>query len=155
MAYFHDDPLREQADYLGVPLGKLLTFAARHHITIGPGQGLSGSALLQFMEEQDRPARAERERQQQQQREEADRESQQRQQQFQELMQELRHLLACTPSTEARILLGLPQAGPLAPAAIRAAFRRAAAVNHPDKGGDPLQFHRLTDARDLLLQEVA
>jgi hypothetical protein len=37
------------------------------------------------------------------------------------------------------------------PDVINAAWRRAARDHHPDHGGDPEQFRRITEARDLLL----
>jgi len=52
---------------------------------------------------------------------------------------------------EARRLLALPASGPLAAASIRDAYRSAAAAHHPDRGGDPARFQRLTEARDRLL----
>lgn len=39
---------------------------------------------------------------------------------------------------------------PMVPADISAAYRRAAAKHHPDAGGDPAVFRRVTQARDLL-----
>lgn len=57
-------------------------------------------------------------------------------------------------TTEARSLLALPITGPLAPAAIRAAFRSQASDHHPDAGGSRVRFERLTEARDRLLLEV-
>lgn len=38
---------------------------------------------------------------------------------------------------------------------VKLAYRRAAAEHHPDKGGDPAVFRRLTEARDLLLGGAA
>ena len=52
---------------------------------------------------------------------------------------------------EARTLLRLPESGPLAPGAIRDAYRAQARDNHPDTGGDRGRFERLTVARDRLL----
>jgi len=56
---------------------------------------------------------------------------------------------------EARALLQLPGSGPLAPAAIRDAYRAQARGAHPDAGGDRSRFERLTVARDRLLLGVA
>lgn len=53
--------------------------------------------------------------------------------------------------TEARALLLLPISGPLEGAAIRTAYRAQARGAHPDAGGDPHRFQRLSDARDRLL----
>jgi hypothetical protein len=35
--------------------------------------------------------------------------------------------------------------------AVQSAYRRAVKMNHPDTGGDPETFRRLTEARDLLI----
>jgi hypothetical protein len=58
---------------------------------------------------------------------------------------------------EARALLQLPESGPLAPGAVRDAYRAQARGAHPDAGGDRVRFERMTAARDrlLLLQGVA
>lgn len=58
-------------------------------------------------------------------------------------------------ATHARVLLQLPETGPLDPAAIRTAYRSHARQHHPDNGGDRQRFERLTAARDRLLLEVA
>ena len=55
----------------------------------------------------------------------------------------------------ARALLQLPATGPLAPAAIRSAYRAEARHHHPDTGGDRRRFEQISAARDRLLQEVA
>lgn len=39
------------------------------------------------------------------------------------------------------------------PEAVRAAFREGAKAHHPDAGGDPALFRRLTEARDLLIAQ--
>jgi hypothetical protein len=57
-------------------------------------------------------------------------------------------------STDARALLQLPETKPLDPAAIRSAYRAEARQHHPDAGGDPQRFERLTAARDRLLLEA-
>jgi hypothetical protein len=56
---------------------------------------------------------------------------------------------------EARGLLQLPESGPLAPAAIRDAYRAQAREAHPDAGGERVRFERLTVARDRLLLQGA
>jgi len=56
---------------------------------------------------------------------------------------------------EARALLQLPESGPLAPGAVRDAYRAQARGAHPDAGGDRVRFERLTVARDRLLLGVA
>lgn len=53
---------------------------------------------------------------------------------------------------QARTMLGLPVSGPLAPGAVRSAYRQLAAKHHPDAGGDPARFDQLTQARDRLLE---
>lgn len=35
---------------------------------------------------------------------------------------------------------------------VREAFKRAALIFHPDNGGDPEDFHKITEARDVLLR---
>ncbi len=55
---------------------------------------------------------------------------------------------------EARVVLDLPISGPLAPGAIRSAYRSMAREHHPDAGGDRSKFERLSQARDRLLLEV-
>lgn len=39
------------------------------------------------------------------------------------------------------------------PDSVREAYRRAALILHPDNGGDPEDFHKITEARDLLLRQ--
>ena len=56
--------------------------------------------------------------------------------------------------TRYRALLQLPLAGVLEPSKIKAAFRRLAKTAHPDGGGSSEQFHRITEARDVLLEFV-
>jgi len=51
----------------------------------------------------------------------------------------------------ARERLALPASGPINESAIRSAYRKLAAEHHPDRGGDPPAFQRLTEARDRLL----
>ena len=50
-----------------------------------------------------------------------------------------------------RATLNLPSEGALAPAQIKAAFRRLAQKAHPDRGGSHERFVRLAEARDALL----
>ena len=52
---------------------------------------------------------------------------------------------------EARSLLDLPATGPLAPKAIKDAYRTQARTTHPDAGGDCRQFARVSAARDRLM----
>lgn len=46
---------------------------------------------------------------------------------------------------------GVQIVGPGDASMVKLAYRRAAAEHHPDKGGDPSVFRRVTEARDLLL----
>lgn len=56
---------------------------------------------------------------------------------------------------EARAALGLPDAGTeLTRKAINDAYRQRSRDHHPDAGGDPAQFQRITAARDRLLMTV-
>jgi len=56
--------------------------------------------------------------------------------------------------TQYRDVLNLPRDGVLEPFAIRAAYRRLAKITHPDAGGSNEQFHRITQARDALLERA-
>jgi hypothetical protein len=56
--------------------------------------------------------------------------------------------------TQLRDILGLPLDGALEPSDVNAAFRRMAKRAHPDAGGSSERFHRLTEARDILLERV-
>jgi hypothetical protein len=56
---------------------------------------------------------------------------------------------------EYRGVLNLPAEGRLAPADINAAFRRLAKTAHPDAGGTNEEYHRITEARDALLDHFA
>ena len=56
--------------------------------------------------------------------------------------------------TRYRDLLQLPLDGVLEPSKIKAAFRRLAKTAHPDGGGSSEQFHRITEARDALLERA-
>ena len=56
--------------------------------------------------------------------------------------------------TRYRQVLELPLDGVLAPSEIKLAFRRLAKTTHPDGGGSNEQFHRITDARDVLLERA-
>ena len=53
-----------------------------------------------------------------------------------------------------REVLNLPLEGALRAAEIKAAFRRLAKTAHPDVGGSSEQFHRITVARDALLERA-
>jgi DnaJ domain len=53
-----------------------------------------------------------------------------------------------------RDILNLPLDGALDPSEIKAAFRRLAKTTHPDGGGSNEQFHRITQARDALLERA-
>jgi len=55
---------------------------------------------------------------------------------------------------EYRELLNLPPDGALQPSEIKAAFRRSAKIAHPDTGGSNEQFHRIAEARDVLLERA-
>lgn len=52
---------------------------------------------------------------------------------------------------EAQRILGLDEAAYRVPEDVHAAHRRLAKIHHPDAGGDPETFRRVTAARDLLL----
>ena len=54
-----------------------------------------------------------------------------------------------------REALDLPMDGALAPAAIKAAFRRLARTAHPDAGGSSAHYRRITEARDALMEPFA
>jgi hypothetical protein len=56
--------------------------------------------------------------------------------------------------TQYRDILDLPRDSALEPSEIKAAFRRKAKTSHPDTGGTNEQFHRITEARDALLERV-
>jgi hypothetical protein len=56
---------------------------------------------------------------------------------------------------EHREALELPLDGELTAQEINAAFRRLAKKAHPDAGGDPAAYIRLTEARDVLLELVS
>ncbi|WP_067734101.1 molecular chaperone DnaJ [Novosphingobium naphthalenivorans] len=51
-----------------------------------------------------------------------------------------------------RETLDLPEEGLLKAAQINAAFRRLAKTAHPDAGGSSAQYHRISEARDALLE---
>lgn len=51
-------------------------------------------------------------------------------------------------AAQARTLLAVAEHA--APETVRSAFRRAAKAAHPDRGGDPAEFRRVTDAYRLL-----
>jgi hypothetical protein len=53
-----------------------------------------------------------------------------------------------------RALLDLPLEGMLEPSQIKAAFRRLAKRAHPDAGGSNERFHRITEARDAVLESL-
>ena len=66
---------------------------------------------------------------------------------------------AMTAETAAQILIDVTDAWDLqAPEVIGNAdliqqlYRSAAAATHPDRGGDPAEFRRVTDARDILME---
>ena len=55
----------------------------------------------------------------------------------------------------ARIALGLPKHGTdLTTKAINDAFKSLAKIHHPDAGGDPAKFQRITEAKDRLMLSV-
>jgi hypothetical protein len=56
---------------------------------------------------------------------------------------------------ELRETLNLPLEGALKPSEINAAFRRLAKTAHPDAGGTNEEYHRITEARDALLEHFA
>ena len=66
----------------------------------------------------------------------------------------LRFQRAGGDDTRYRDLLNLPREGMLEPSQIKAAFRRLAKTAHPDGGGSNEQFHRITEARDALLERT-
>ena len=51
-----------------------------------------------------------------------------------------------------RQTLDLPSEGPLSTIQINSAFRRLAKTAHPDAGGSSAQYHRISEARDALLE---
>ncbi len=53
-----------------------------------------------------------------------------------------------------REALNLPAEGRLAPDQIKKAYRRLAQKTHPDLGGNPEQFVRITEARNALLEAL-
>lgn len=53
---------------------------------------------------------------------------------------------------EHRQALELPARGALKAAEIKAAFRRLAKTAHPDAGGSNARYHRISEARDALLE---
>lgn len=57
----------------------------------------------------------------------------------------------CMTPMEALGILGLPSAG-ITRQGIRAAYKAKARKHHPDAGGDPDRFRRMTEARDSLLK---
>ncbi|HET7538285.1 MAG TPA: J domain-containing protein [Polyangiaceae bacterium] len=56
--------------------------------------------------------------------------------------------------TRYREILDLPRDSALQPTEIKAAFRRLAKKAHPDGGGSNERFHRITEARDALLERA-
>ncbi|MEJ2409828.1 MAG: hypothetical protein P8Y48_10960 [Novosphingobium sp.] len=53
-----------------------------------------------------------------------------------------------------RDTLELPEDGVLDAAQVNAAFRRLAKTAHPDAGGSATQYHRISEARDALLERL-
>lgn len=53
-----------------------------------------------------------------------------------------------------REALELPLDGPLDTLQINAAFRRLAKTAHPDAGGSSAQYHRISEARDVLMERA-
>lgn len=63
-----------------------------------------------------------------------------------------------TPEDARRILAkaaGVATDMPSTPDHVASLYRRAAVKHHPDRGGDPALFARITEARDLLLRRLA
>ena len=60
-----------------------------------------------------------------------------------------------SPDQRARKLLGLPTEGAVSAPEIRAAFRRAAKIVHPDAGGSEGAFRELVAAQDMLMKRPA
>ncbi|MCJ2187954.1 J domain-containing protein [Novosphingobium beihaiensis] len=67
---------------------------------------------------------------------------------------QLMHATFADSESEHRGTLDLPEEGILDAAQINAAFRRLAKTAHPDAGGSSTHYHRISEARDTLLERL-
>ncbi|MGI9364607.1 MAG: PilZ domain-containing protein [Rhizobiaceae bacterium] len=51
-------------------------------------------------------------------------------------------------------IMGMDPTQPYSELELKSAFRKQALVNHPDQGGDPVEFQQLTKIYDLMLQDL-